>query len=30
MVKVGIAWYSICTRSGAPLPAFNAVRSLVY
>src|SRR5882757_11570569 len=23
-------WYSICTRSGAPEPAFSAVRSLVY
>ena len=30
MVKVGMAWYSICTMSGAPLPAFSAVRSLVY
>lgn len=30
MVKVGMAWYSICTMSGAPLPALSAVRSLVY
>src|SRR5690348_9149540 len=30
MVKVGMAWYSIWTMSGAPLPAFSAVRSLVY
>lgn len=30
MVKVGMAWYSICTMSGAPLPAFRAVRNLVY
>lgn len=30
MVNVGMAWYSICTMSGAPLPAFSAVRNLVY
>lgn len=30
MVKVGMAWNSICTMSGAPLPALSAVRSLVY
>ena len=30
MVNVGMAWYSIWTMSGAPLPAFSAVRSLVY
>src|SRR3954453_10064533 len=29
-VKVGMYWNSIWTRSGAPVPAFSAVRSLVY
>src|SRR6266566_2546715 len=28
--KVGRYWNSICTTSGAPLPALRAVRSLVY
>ena len=30
MVKVGMYWNSICATSGAPVPAFSAVRSLVY
>ena len=30
IVKVGMYWNSICATSGAPLPAFSAVRSLVY
>ncbi len=30
MVKVGMYWNSICATSGAPVPACNAVRSLVY
>src|SRR3954462_12536890 len=30
IVKVGMYWYSICARSGAPVPELRAVRSLVY
>jgi hypothetical protein len=30
MVKVGMYWNSICATSGAPVPACNTVRSLVY
>lgn len=29
IVNVGIAWYSICARSGAPVPALRAVLSFV-